>query len=69
MTTFDQQFQKAWKLITPVGKVTVSYLQRRMGIGWNRGAKIVDEMEKRGIIGKIIDFKPREVLKKYKDQK
>ncbi|GEM_PF-6319158 len=30
--------------------------------------KIVDEMEKRGIIGKIIDFKPREVLKKYKDQ-
>lgn len=69
MTTFEDQFNRAWKLITPVGKVTISYLQRKMGIDWNRGAKIVEEMEKRGIIGQIIDFKPREVLKKYKAQK
>lgn len=66
MTTFDQQFQKAWKIITPVGKVTVSYLQRRMGIGWNRAAKIVDEMEKRGIIGPTNFLTPRIILKKYR---
>lgn len=65
MTTFAQQFNRAWKIITPVGKVTVSYLQRRMGIGWNRGAKIVDEMEKRGIVGPVVDLTPRRVLKHH----
>ena len=64
MTTYEQQFDKAWEIISPVGKVTITYLQRMMGIGFNRAAKIVDEMEKRGVIGPIIDFKPHIVLKK-----
>jgi DNA segregation ATPase FtsK/SpoIIIE, S-DNA-T family len=65
MTTFEQQFDKAWKIITPVGKTTITYLQLKMGIGFNRGAKIIDEMEKRGIIGPLTNLTPHKLLKKY----
>ncbi|MCE7898353.1 MAG: hypothetical protein DPW11_02905 [bacterium] len=65
MTTFEQQFDKAWRLITPIGKTTASALQRKMGIGFNRAAKIIDEMEKRGIIGPLTNLTPHKLLKKF----
>lgn len=67
MTTFEQQLDNAWKLISPVGKVTITYLQLKMGIGFNRAAKIIDGLEKRGVITtrdpNVIE--PRKVLKPF----
>lgn len=46
------------------GKVSVSLLQRRFKIGYNRAARVVDLLEERGIVGPANGSKPREVLKK-----
>lgn len=68
MATLKKQakkFDEAWKLISEVGKVTTSYLQRRLGIGYNLAYKIMEELEKREIIGPADSAKPRLVIKKY----
>jgi DNA segregation ATPase FtsK/SpoIIIE, S-DNA-T family len=62
---FEGMLDDAWKIISDVGKVSTSYLQRRMSLGYNNCAKIMDELEKQGIIGEPDGVKPREILKKY----
>ena len=44
------------------GKASASYLQRRLKIGYNRAARLVEEMEIRGIVGPQNGSKPREVI-------
>ena len=63
MTTFYQQVDKAWTIISPVGKTTTTYIQRMMGVGYNRAVKIIDELEKRGIVGQSDGMSPRVVQK------
>jgi S-DNA-T family DNA segregation ATPase FtsK/SpoIIIE len=45
------------------GKASASYIQRRLKIGFNRAARLVDEMEHRGVVGPAQGSKPREVLR------
>ena len=47
----------------PRKNASASYLQRRMKIGYNRAARIIEMMEERGIIGPPNGSKPREILK------
>lgn len=49
-------------------KISVSLLQRRFRLGYNRAARIVDLLEERGIVGPQNGSKPREVLVKLKDE-
>ncbi len=58
----DELFQEAVTIARLAGQVSTSYLQRRMSIGYNRAARIVDQMESRGIVGPADGAKPRPVL-------
>ena len=58
----DPLMGKALEVIATSGKASASYLQRRLKIGYNRAARLVEEMEMRGIVGPQNGSKPREVL-------
>lgn len=58
----DPLMNKAMEVVTSAGKASASYLQRRLKIGYNRAARIVEEMEHRGIVGPQNGSKPREIL-------
>jgi len=45
------------------GKASASFIQRRLKIGFNRAARLIDEMERRGVVGPSLGAKPREVLR------
>lgn len=58
----DELLPKAIEIAMDAGKVSASYLQRRLKVGFSRAARIVDQMEERGIIGPPDGSKPRELL-------
>ncbi len=58
----DPLMDKSIEIVTAAGKASASYLQRRLKIGYNRAARIVEEMEERGIVGPQNGSKPREIL-------
>ena len=58
----DPMYDLAVKVVAETQKCTVSWIQRKLGIGYNRSAKIVETMEKRGVVGPGVGTKPREVL-------
>jgi S-DNA-T family DNA segregation ATPase FtsK/SpoIIIE len=49
-------------VILETGQASVSMLQRRLKLGYARAARIVDEMEEKGIVGPFQGSKPREIL-------
>lgn len=65
ITETDELFDDAWKEISKTGKVSTSYLQRRLAIGYNRAAIIMDQLENKGIISEADGVQPRNVLKPY----
>ncbi len=58
----DPLMSKALEVVASAGKASASYLQRRLKIGYNRAARLVEEMEHRGIVGPQNGSKPREIL-------
>lgn len=58
----DPLMDKALQIVCQSGKASASYLQRRLKIGYNRAARIVEEMEDKGVVGPPNGSKPREVL-------
>ena len=60
----DELFDDVVKFIALEGKCSISLLQRHFSIGYNRSARIVDELEARGMVGKQEGAKPREVYVK-----
>lgn len=58
----DEYWEDAVELIVKQQSASVSMLQRRFAIGYNRAARMVDEMENRGIVGPSEGSKPRKVL-------
>lgn len=58
----DPLMDKAVEIVVAAGKASASYLQRRLQIGYNRAARIVEDMESRGIVGPPNGSKPREIL-------
>ncbi|TPV92995.1 MAG: DNA translocase FtsK [Myxococcales bacterium FL481] len=57
----DELYDKAVQIVAEAQKVSTSMIQRRLGIGYNRAAKIVECMEQDGVIGPARGTKPREV--------
>ncbi|MPN26986.1 DNA translocase SpoIIIE [bioreactor metagenome] len=58
----DELFFNAAEVVVDAGQASVSLLQRRLKLGYARAARIVDEMEERGIVGPYEGSKPRQVL-------
>lgn len=58
----DELYQDAVELVVEMKTASVSLLQRRFRIGYNRAARLVDEMEMNGIVGPSEGSKPRKVL-------
>lgn len=58
----DALFEEAVKLVASTRQASASWIQRRMNVGYNRAAKLVEAMERRGIVGPANGSKPRQVL-------
>ena len=58
----DPMMEQALEIVAGAGKASASYLQRKLKIGYNRAARLVEEMEQRGIVGPANGSKPREIL-------
>jgi S-DNA-T family DNA segregation ATPase FtsK/SpoIIIE len=60
----DPMYQDAVRIVVEMGKASTSTLQRRLRLGYGRAARILDMMERDGIIGPPDGSRPREVLKR-----
>ena len=60
----DPAYEDAVRIVLEMGKASTSILQRRLRLGYGRAARILDAMEREGIIGPPDGSRPREVLKR-----
>lgn len=58
----EPMYRDAVRVVIDSGKASTSLLQRRLGIGYGRAAKLIDIMEEQGIVGSATGNKPRDVL-------
>ena len=58
----DELYQQALEIIKSEGKASTSFLQRKLQIGYNRAARIIDMMEADGIVSKANHVGKRDVL-------
>jgi len=63
----DDLYEDARETVMEAGKASTSYLQRKLGVGYARAAKLIDMLEERGVVGPGNGAKPREVLEKAMD--
>ncbi len=59
---YDARLAEAVEIVVDAGQASTSMLQRRMRVGYARAGRLIDEMEKRGIISEADGAKPRNVL-------
>jgi S-DNA-T family DNA segregation ATPase FtsK/SpoIIIE len=60
----DELYEEAARLVVAEGQASASFLQRRMRVGFSRASRLVDMMERDGLLGPPQGSKPREVLVK-----
>ncbi len=58
----DEMYDQAVAIVAETRNASISYVQRRLKIGYNRAARIVEHMENEGVVGPQIGTKPREVF-------
>ncbi|MDD4967180.1 DNA translocase FtsK [Halothiobacillus sp.] len=58
----DEYYDQAVAIVTETRKASISYVQRRLKIGYNRAARLIEEMENDGIVGQLQANGSREVL-------
>ncbi|NMA92371.1 MAG: DNA translocase FtsK [Firmicutes bacterium] len=58
----DELFPEAVELVARSGQASISLLQRRFRIGYTRAARLIDDLEQRGVVGQFEGSKPREVI-------
>ncbi len=60
----DEKYEEAVNFVTEKGEASISMIQRRFRIGYNRSARMVERMEREGLVGPSTGIKPREVLRR-----
>ena len=60
----DEVYDEAVRIVVESGKASTSLLQRRLRLGYGRAARLIDMMEKDGIVSAPDGSRPREVLKR-----
>jgi S-DNA-T family DNA segregation ATPase FtsK/SpoIIIE len=59
---FDDRYDEAVAIVCESGQASISMIQRRLRVGYNRAARMIETMEREGVIGPADGAKPREVL-------
>jgi S-DNA-T family DNA segregation ATPase FtsK/SpoIIIE len=58
---FDEMYDLAVQLVTETNQASISMLQRRLRVGYNRAARMIEQMEREGVVGPPEGGRPREV--------
>ncbi len=58
----DEMYDQAVAVVTESGQASISYVQRRLKVGYNRAARMIEAMEKAGLLGPADGAKPRKIL-------
>ena len=58
----EEMYARALEVVRTTNHASTSHLQRKMGIGYNHAARLIDLMEERGVIGPQVGAQPREIL-------
>lgn len=58
----DELWEQAAEIVISANKGSSSLLQRRLGVGYARAAKLIDILEQKGVVGQVNGSKPREIL-------
>lgn len=59
---YDERYDEAVNLVCESGQASISMVQRRLRVGYNRAARMIEMMEKEGVVGPADGAKPREVF-------
>jgi S-DNA-T family DNA segregation ATPase FtsK/SpoIIIE len=59
---YDERYDEAVAIVTEAGQASISMVQRRMRVGYNRAARMIERMEIEGVVGPADGAKPREVI-------
>ena len=59
---YDELYDQAVALVAEIRQASISMLQRKMRVGYNRAARMIERMEKEGLVGASDGVRPREVL-------
>lgn len=59
---YDEKYDEAVAVVTQTGQASISMVQRRLRVGYNRAARMIEMMEKEGIVGPSDGSRPRQVL-------
>ena len=57
----DEHYDEAVRIVLETGQASISMIQRRLRIGYNRAARMVEEMEREGLVMPADGARPREV--------
>jgi DNA segregation ATPase FtsK/SpoIIIE, S-DNA-T family len=60
----DEKYQEAVELVYQTGQASISMVQRKLRVGYNRAARMIEAMEKQGIVGPSDGSRPREVYRR-----
>jgi S-DNA-T family DNA segregation ATPase FtsK/SpoIIIE len=63
----DDLYDRAIAIVAESRNASISYIQRRLKIGYNRAARMIEQMEEEGVIGPQVGTKPREVFARSLD--
>ncbi|MBQ1938263.1 MAG: DNA translocase FtsK 4TM domain-containing protein [Bacteroidales bacterium] len=58
----DARFEEAARIVVESGSASTTYVQRRLGIGYAKAARIMDQLEAHGVVGPQVGARPRDVL-------
>ena len=59
---YDEMYDQAVAVVTDTRQASISMVQRRLRVGYNRAARMIEKMERDGVVGPADGAKPREVL-------
>lgn len=63
----DEKYQEAVELVLKTGQASISMIQRKLRVGYNRAARMIEAMEKEGIVGPSDGVRPRQVFGRKDD--
>jgi len=59
---YDEMYDQAVQLVTESRQASISWLQRRLRVGYNRAARMIERMEREGVVSRAEGARPREIL-------